>query len=275
MHIEVSGHGAPLVLLHGWGMHGGVWGDVLAQLAQSFTVHTVDLPGHGYSKNIGWVERSDTHRLNTKIDGYRYAQPILQAVVDELSACFAKPITVCGWSLGGQVALHWALREPAKINKLIVVASTPCFSAREDWPCGMPREVLEKFAAELEQDHAATLRRFIALQLRGSENERALLAQMRAQLFSRGKPDRDALRAGLDILRDVDQRGELAEIRQQTLVIAGQRDKLTPPGASNYLAHAMPNARLVEIAGAAHVPFLSHPEQFVETVKGFLNAKDN
>ena len=255
LHVEVSGHGAPLAMLHGWGMHGGVWGDAVAQLAQSFTVHTVDLPGCGRSPALA------TTNLDT--------------LVCALSEHFGKPVSVCGWSLGGQVALHWALREPAKINKLIVVASTPCFSAREDWPFGMPREVLEKFAAELEQDHAATLRRFIALQLRGSENERALLAQMRAQLFSRGKPDRDALRAGLDILRDVDQRGELAEIRQQTLVIAGQRDKLTPPGASNYLAHAMPNARLVEIAGAAHVPFLSHPEQFVETVKGFLNAKDN
>ena len=255
LHVEVSGHGAPLAMLHGWGMHGGVWGDAVAQLAQSFTVHTVDLPGCGRSPALA------TTNLDT--------------LVCALSEHFSEPVHLCGWSLGGQVALHWVLREPAKINKLIVVASTPCFAAREDWPCGMPREVLEKFAAELEQDHAATLRRFIALQLRGSENERALLAQMRAQLFSRGKPDRDALRAGLDILRDVDQRGELAEIRQQTLVIAGQRDKLTPPGASNYLAHAMPNARLVEIAGAAHVPFLSHPEQFVETVKGFLNAKDN
>ena len=254
LHVEVNGRGAPLVLLHGWGMHGGVWGDAVAQLAQSFTVHTVDLPGCGRSPALA------TTNLDT--------------LVCALSEHFGKPVSVCGWSLGGQVALHWAL-QPAKINKLIVVASTPCFSAREDWPCGMPREVLEKFAAELEQDHAAILRRFIALQLRGSENERALLAQMRAQLFSRGEPDRAALRAGLAILRDVDQRAELAAIRQPTLVIAGQRDKLTPPGASNYLAHAMPNARLVEIAGAAHVPFLSHPKQFVETVKGFLNAKDN
>ena len=274
LQVEVSGRGAPLVMLHGWGMHGGAWGDVVARLAQSFTVHNVDLPGHGFSKNVGWVEHSDTHQFSYSNDGYRYAQSILQAVIDELSACFAKPITVCGWSLGGQVALHWAL-QPAKINKLIVVASTPCFSAREDWPCGMPREVLEKFAAELEQDHAATLRRFIALQLRGSENERGLLSTLREKLFSRGEPDKEALRAGLAILRDIDQRAELAAIRQPTLVIAGQRDKLTPPGASNYLAHAMPNARLVEIAGAAHVPFLSHPKQFVETVKGFLNAKDN
>ena len=253
MHIEVSGRRAPLVLLHGWGMHGGVWGDAVQRLEADFQVHTVDLPGCGGAPALA------TTNLDT--------------LVCTLSEHFSEPVHLCGWSLGGQVALHWALREPAKIVKLIVVASTPCFSAREDWPCGMSREVLEKFAAELEQDHAATLRRFIALQLRGSENERGLLSTLREKLFSRGEPDKEALRAGLAILRDIDQRAELAAIRQPTLVIAGQRDKLTPPEASNYLAHAMPNARLVEIAGAAHVPFLSHPDFFVEHVKSFLNER--
>jgi len=250
LQVEVSGHGAPLVLLHGWGMHGGIWGDAAAQLAQSFTVHTVDLPGFGASPALG------TTNLDT--------------LVCALSEHFSEPVHVCGWSLGGQVALHWALREPAKINKLIVVASTPCFAARADWMCAMPVDVLEKFAAELEQDHAATLRRFIALQLRGSENERELLSTLREKLFSRGEPDKEALRAGLAILRDIDQRGELAAIRQQTLIIAGQHDRLAPPEASRRLAQAMPVARVAQIAGAAHAPFLSHPESFVALIKEFL-----
>ena len=54
-------------------------------------------------------------------------------------------------------------------------------------------------------------------------------------------------------------------------LIAGGRDKLTPPEASNYLAQAMPAARVVEVEGAAHAPFLSHPEIFVEQVKSFLH----
>ena len=250
LQVEVSGHGAPLVLLHGWGMHGGIWGNAAAQLAQSFTVHTVDLPGFGASPALG------TTNLDT--------------LVCALSEHFSEPVHVCGWSLGGQVALHWALREPAKINKLILVASTPCFAARADWMCAMPVDVLEKFAAELEQDHAATLRRFIALQLRGSENERELLSTLREKLFSRGEPDKEALRAGLAILRDIDQRGELAAIRQQTLIIAGQHDRLAPPEASRRLAQAMPVARVAQIAGAAHAPFLSHPESFVALIKEFL-----
>ena len=251
LHVERLGSGAPLLLIHGWGMHGGVWDSVAEELAENFHVHIVDLPGYGFS-----IEQE----ANT-----------LDAMVDELSAALAEPLAVCGWSLGGQVALRWAAREPEKVQRLILVASTPCFTGRADWDYGMEAAVLEKFAAELEQNHAATLRRFIALQLRGSENERELLALMRDRLFSRGEPDIDALRSGLEILRDADLRGELPDIRQPTLVIAGERDKLTPPQASHYLAQAMPSARVVEIAGAAHAPFLSHHDLFVEQIKRFMH----
>ena len=250
LHVERIGSGAPLLLIHGWGMHGGVWSDVAQRLAADFEVLSIDLPGNGASTAL--------------------AQTDLDSLVAALSAQFVQPLNVCGWSLGGQVAQHWAVREPEKVRRLILVASTPCFAAREDWMFGMAQDVLEKFAAELELNHAATLRRFIALQLRGSENERELLALLRERLFSRGEPDMAALRAGLGILRDADQRGALAGIKQPTLVIAGERDKLTPPEASRYMAQTMPKARLLEVAGAAHAPFLSHPEIFVEHVRGFL-----
>ena len=251
MHIEIKGRGAPLVLIHGWGMHGGVWRDVAEKLADEFCVHSVDLPGFGASAAL-----PVTH---------------LDSLVESLSERFCAPVNVCGWSLGGQVAMHWAVREPAKVKSLVLVTTTPCFTEREDWLFGLPAEVLEKFAAELEQNRAMTLRRFISLQLRGSENERELLTSLREQLFSRGEPAMDALRGGLGILRDVDQRAEVVQIQQPTLLIAGQRDKLTPPEASYYLAQVIPNAKVVEIEGAAHTPFLSHPELFVAQVRKFLN----
>ena len=80
----------------------------------------------------------------------------------------------------------------------------------------------------------------------------------------------DALRGGLNILRDADLRDVVRNIKQPILVIAGERDKLTLPGASCYLTQTLPNARLVEIKGAAHAPFLSHPKTFNEHLKNFL-----
>jgi len=50
LHVEVTGQGEPLVMLHGWGMHGGIWSDTVAQLAHEYEVHNVDLPGHGFKR---------------------------------------------------------------------------------------------------------------------------------------------------------------------------------------------------------------------------------
>ena len=251
LHVEVTGSGAPLVMLHGWGMHGGVWTDTAQKLAADFQVHNLDLPGHGASAVL------DAFTLDT--------------VVGQLSARFEQPLILCGWSLGGIIAQHWAAREPDKVQRLILVNSTPCFAERANWVFGMPQETLAQFAAELEKNHAAPLRRFLALQVRGSESERELLGVLREKLFSRGEPHLDALRGGLAILRDADLRDTLPRITSPTLVIAGERDKLTPPEASHYLAQSLPHARVVVVAGAAHAPFLSHPEIFIEQAKSFLH----
>ncbi|MDP2693586.1 MAG: alpha/beta fold hydrolase, partial [Gallionella sp.] len=127
-----------------------------------------------------------------------------------------------------------------------------------------------EFAAALQQDYAPTLRRFLALQVRGSERERELLAALRSALMSRGEPDLGALQAGLDLLHDCDLRSVLPGIHQPTLVIGGERDTLTPPQAAQYLAAQLPDARLAVIEGAAHAPFLSHPDEFVEILADFM-----
>ena len=257
-------------MLHGWGMHGGIWSDTAAQLAQHFQVHCVDLPGHGYSVN----NESGKGQGRGKGQGLALLDPTpftLDAIVDGLSAQFDEPLTVCGWSLGGQIALRWAKCEPEKLKRLVLVTSTPCFVERNDWPFGIPQHVLLQFAADLEKNHTATLRRFLGLQVKGSEGERELLANLRESLFSRGEPDLDSLRGGLELLRDSDLRSVLPQIKQPTLVIAGERDKLSPPEASIYLAQTLPNARVVEIEGAAHAPFMSHREEFVGHVMNFLN----
>lgn len=254
LHSDNYGNGAPLVMLHGWGMHGGIWGNAVSMLAQHFRVHCVDLPGHGYSA-------PSERELN------------LDAIVDQLSLGFKEAVTVCGWSLGGLIALRWAQRQPQQVSRLVLVATTPCFVRRLGWDCAMPADVLQNFAASLQENYTLTLRRFVSLQMRGSEHERDLLADVRERLFSRGQPDALALAAGLDILRDTDLRADLPQIAQPTLVISGQRDTLTPPAASAWLAATLADARAMEIKGAAHMPFLSHPEIFVQYLTEFQHER--
>ncbi len=259
MHVETVGKGAPLLLIHGWGMHGGMWQPVADRLAETHQVHMVDLPGHGLSRER---EIAGANGLEA-----------LDSIVGQLAARFDKPLAVAGWSLGGQVALRWAAMHPQQVERLLLVASTPCFVQRADWPSAMEESTLQDFAAALLQNPLMTLKRFLALQVRGSEHERELLVTLRSQLTARGEAALAALEKGLHILHDADLRGDLNKISLPVQLIAGERDMLTPAGASRFMAENLSDARLAIMEGAAHAPFLSHPEQFMQHTLEFLNER--
>lgn len=250
LHVETAGQGPSLVLLHGWGMHSGIWSTLLPELVRQFRVTCVDLPGHGRSPPP--------------------AGPFgLESTADAVAAVAPRGAAWLGWSLGGQVALAAALAG-ADIRRLVLVATTPRFVAAPDWPWGMAAATLAGFAASLAEDHRKTVRDFLVLQLRGDRHAAARLGELRRTLEQRAEPEPDALRAGLDILATTDLRNLLDTVRQPALVVAGERDRLTPAGAGRRLAAGLPGGRLLALPGAAHVPFLSHPEAFVAAVTEFL-----
>jgi pimeloyl-[acyl-carrier protein] methyl ester esterase len=82
-------------------------------------------------------------------------------------------------------------------------------------------------------------------------------------------PAPETLRAtcdGLEILANTDLRGRIG--CPPALIVHGDRDLLSPLPTAQWLAQ--PGARLDVFHGAAHAPFLSHPVEFVETVKNYL-----
>ena len=255
-HVESVGAGAPLVLLHGWGLHGGLFAPLVPGLARRFRVHVVDLPGHGHSPAV--------------------ANATLDTLVDAVATAIAAergPLTVLGWSLGGLCAMRWASRDPARVARLVLVATSPRFVAGNDWPHAMDATTLARFGDEFGASWKLTMQRFLALQVHGSESGRATLAALRHQLFARGEPSRAALADALSVLATSDLRGEVGAIDARTLVVAGERDMLAPAAAGAWLGEAMPRASYVRIDGAAHAPFLSHREAFDHALDGFLDGR--
>jgi len=179
---------------------------------------------------------------------------------------------VVGWSLGGQVALQWARIAPQQIDRLILIGATPCFRQRADWAHGLSDPVMAEFATSLAQDYEGALKRFLSLQARSGDDARATIAALREQLFARGRPSLSTLRAGLAILGELDLRAVLGEIQHATLVLHGSHDTLTPPSAAQCLAQALPHARLEMLRGAAHAPFLSHPQATLDAMTKFLHG---
>jgi len=260
LYVDVQGEGAPLVLLHGFALHGGLFAPIVPALAQTYRVHAVDLPGHGNS----------TTQAATLTD-------MVEAVAAVI-APLRQPVTVLGWSLGGMVAQRLALDHPGLVRRLVLTSTTPRFVTALDWPHAMAPQTLARFGDELRVSYRATLQRFLTLQVQGRGEGgvvgRDVLATLRDALFARSVPSESTLSAALAILADTDLRADAARVRQRALVITGPRDALTPSPAGEWLAQHMPTARHVSIEGAAHAPFLSHPVAFLAALQDFESDVD-
>lgn len=237
LHVETTGAGPDVVLLHGWSMHGGIWSKLARAFAPRYRVHAVDLPGHGASPACN-----------------PYA---LERIASELASQMPQPCAVCGWSLGGQVALAWAHGAPRQVKRLALIATTPCFARRADWPHAVEARVLHEFAHALAADYDGALKRFLALQARGDARAGLVNRRLRECFLARGRPATQVLQQGLEILLGADLRSQLYAITQPTLVVHGDRDGLTPLAAGEYLSRMLPNARLEVVNGAAHAPFVA------------------
>ena len=229
-------------MLHGWGMNARVFEPLLAALDSRFTAINPGLPGYVDSP---W-------RFEASFEGQ------LQQMGGDLP-----PGRLVGWSMGGLYAIELALLYPEKFSELILVASNPCFVTRNDWSCAIDAAVLDTFAEDMQLDRQRTLRRFLALQMQGESDARAITRDLWQRIVEAGEPDLAVLQFGLQLLRHQDLRDALARLEQPVSLILGERDKLVPIGLRQQITDVAPGIRVESVAGAAHVPFISNPDAVV------------
>lgn len=247
-YTESRGRGPDLVMLHGWGLHGGVFDRLAANLGDDFCVHLPDLPGHGGSAAI--------------------AQFDPQAIAEALARQFPLPVHVLGWSLGGLVAQHWAALDDSNVKSLALVASSPRFVRDDSWPHAQQRQAIEGVAANLDSQFELTLERFLALQMMGAPAARDTLKALKGQLFAHGRPQ--GLLAGLDCLLQADARELAARIHCPVGLFYGAKDAITPAAAGRWLDAQLADSHYYDFPQASHAPFLSHEAEFIATLRQHL-----
>jgi len=250
---RVVGKGPNLVMLHGWGLNSGVYDKMLDELASRFCVTLIDLPGYGVNND----------RLPEEYN--------LESVSAMVAEVLPKECAVLGWSFGGLVAQRLALDLPQKVQKLILVATTPKFAAEkeEEWHGVLP-EVLDLFKTQLQGTYQKTLDRFMAMQALGSESAKSDIVVIKKSVSVYPEPNNDALEAGLSILKSADLRHELAKLHIPTLRIYGRLDSIVPERAVPHIESHHPKSRAVIIKKASHAPFISHQAEFIEAVVGHM-----
>ena len=253
LYCEVKGNGQNIVLLHGWGMHGGLWGifnDLISNYCQT---HTIDLPGFGYSKDIK----------------NEFTLDALTEIVEDYVNNLTSPVSLIGWSLGGLITLNLLKRKNIDIDKVVLIATTPSFTRKQDWENAMEQSVFNNFSSDLKEDYKKTLKRFLSLQTRGSELSRDELRELNGMLNERGEPNIKALEKGLAILSNTDLRNE-SQSEIPAMVILGERDTLVPVEVMSEFENMFINIEKLILEKTGHAPFISNPEFCAEKIKSFI-----
>ncbi|WP_342220965.1 pimeloyl-ACP methyl ester esterase BioH [Candidatus Fukatsuia endosymbiont of Tuberolachnus salignus] len=239
------------VLLHGWGLNAEVWRCIIDRFVPHFRLHLVDLPGYGRSNGYGAMSLAEMS-----------ARVLTQAPTKALWL---------GWSMGGLVASQIALSQPERVQGLITVASSPCFSAQDQWP-GIKLEVLNEFQQQLNNNLQRTIKRFLSLQVLGTASAQQDRQLLQSLVLHHQRPE--VLTAGLKILHTTDLRTALTNFSRPFLRIYGNLDGLVPSKIATLLDGVWPTTQSAIIDKAAHAPFISHPDDFSSLIIRFSQQND-
>jgi pimeloyl-ACP methyl ester carboxylesterase len=258
LHYETLGQGRPLILLHGWINSWDVWRDAMLFLGRDGNrrVYALDFWGFGDSARAGDPADSSAFRIASYVE-------MVRQFMDRLGILRAP---VCGHSMGGTVALQFALSNPTRIERVAVVGSPIVGRSMNPFlrlaGYGLIAEQVWRFPF--------TLRLIMYLLLAGDSQE------VRDMIF------RDVKRTTLHSffrsigdLRDTDLRAQLPALDLPALGIFGAQDNIVSPRNAEYLRQGVSGAEVLLMAKSRHFPMSDEPDKFLKAVIGFLRHNDH
>lgn len=252
IHFEQAGAGHPLILLHGLGLSLHMWDDQFASFANHYHVVRYDLRGFGQSLPAAPASFSHVEDLKSLLDHFEIQRA-----------------HILGLSLGGRIALDFALMYPEFIERLVLVdPALGGYRFTENWYALMAAIMRHG----KDGDIAAAKRLWLA---------HPLFEMIRAQTGSRQRFEQIAgsdpgwhwLHQGFEQSLNPSAAKRLHEVSAPTLVVVGERDLPDFQAIADLLHKNIAHAEKVVLTGAGHMTNMEAPERLNEIVLRFLAGK--
>ena len=249
IHYQVSGHGQPIFLIHGYPLSGELFAKNRQALDDHYTVITLDLRGYGQSKATG-----DNATIQT------YAQDAL-ALMDKLQL---KKAIIGGMSMGGPIAFEMYRKAPQRFAGLILMDTTAK-------PAGPPEAGLWNGVATLVQSKGVDALPMVLDKdmLTGQTRlkDKAMVDALNGIVLKSSK--NGAIAGARALANRPDSQPTLATIKVPTLIIVGVEDTIYPIKMAQAMQKAIPNAKVAMIPGAAHASAMEKPDQVNQAIMGW------
>lgn len=236
----------PAILgIGGWIGNWELWAQPFSLLSANF--HTLAYDHRGSGATIAPIESIVFDRLVDDLfcvlDAYHVERTYLAAE-----------------SAGAATALAAALKHPQRIAGLIIV---------DGYYFSNTVSAHDPFLAALKSNYSATLDAFVAACV--PEDDCDHIKRWGRQILDRATPE--AAIALYGTTNPIDLRDEVSRIDQPTLILHGDADRLVPVASAHWLAKTLPNAKLIILPGAGHVPTMTRPNDVAREISRFLDSE--
>lgn len=255
LYYETAGSGSPFAMIHAGVADNRLWNNEFAYFANSHRVLRHDMRGYGKSEPV---------------DGEFNHMADLVAVLDALE--FHEPLIMMGCSMGGGLAMDFALTHPSRVKALIMVCSAPS-GLELDVPTPAKFAEAEKAFEAGDLDLVCELETQIWFDGMDRTPEQ-VNQEMRKLLFEMNRKALayEATNLGKRLPNTETLAFDyLADLKIPVLVIVGAQDNPFIQGAADYMAENIASAKKVKMEDAAHLPNMDHPEEFQRIVTDFLS----
>jgi 3-oxoadipate enol-lactonase len=249
-HVQVDGpvRGDVIVFVHSLGTDLRIWDEVVKPLTASFSVVRYDLRGHGL----------------TPAQASPCAIADLAGDLERLIDMFRVPrVTICGISVGGQIALQVARNRPHEIERLILCDTACRIGSADLWE----QRIAAVTSGGIAPISESVVSRWLTERYRTERPEDAA-----GYKYLLERCTVDGYTAVCAALRDADLEAAARGVRCPTLVLCGDQDQATPPALSQALAAAIPGALFKSIPRAGHLPCIEQPEILAALVASFAGV---
>ncbi len=252
--VRVQGTGPAIVLIHGFGAAIDWWDAIAPTLAADHRVISIDLIGHG-----GTAAPASGYSIERQAE-------LVAAVLDKLGV---ERVTVIGHSMGGEVATALAERNPARIERMVLIDS-PATAAATFTPLThlymepVIGQVLSRFETDAALRHG--LEQGFAP---GFPVPEAFVADLKQLTYTAFRSAHDESIAYRTAKPPYERLAALQPV-PPLLAILGAEDAIVPPENARLFLR-VPGAKLVMIEGSGHSPMVEKPEKVLEALRDFLS----